>query len=301
MSTYLIISRDESKHHTGFCALGHEIHLGRTILLDMLHNNYINDNCVIVTVNLDRAFLYSKIFKNIISYNDFIKKNVDYTDVIEIWPFVVSITSELNENYVNMFEKKCNYPIKKILYEKFENNYQDLIANIDFPSIKDIDLIEKKYFVIHSRMIENKLSNNNVELNLLHLNQIVNKINEKYLYDYNIIIFTVNNSDALLDLKSRNNNIKIINKLDIYASLMNHNNCEAVISELSGAGEFAQYCHNKKIYLYSNSYEIESNKPIKVSMLQNANNTLHYNWNEHGTTDAILYKFNNIDLLLQNI
>ena len=63
MTKYLVISKPDGEFHTGFCALGHEIHLGRYILLDMLHNNYIDDSFIVVTYNLDRAFLYSKIFK----------------------------------------------------------------------------------------------------------------------------------------------------------------------------------------------------------------------------------------------
>ena len=30
--------------HTGYIALGHEIHISRYIVLDMLHNKYINNN-----------------------------------------------------------------------------------------------------------------------------------------------------------------------------------------------------------------------------------------------------------------
>ena len=101
------------------------------------------------------------------------------------------------------------------------------------------------------------------------------------------------------DINIKIDNVKyIINNIDIYASLLKNENCEFIISELSGGGEFSQYCHEKKIYLYSNSYII---KDFSSSLpLLQTNNKLHHNWNKHGTTNATLYHYKNIDELLLN-
>jgi molybdopterin converting factor small subunit len=62
---YIILSK-YSELHTYFNALGHEIHIARYILLNMLNNNYIskNNNYIskndtIVTLNNERLFLYN--------------------------------------------------------------------------------------------------------------------------------------------------------------------------------------------------------------------------------------------------
>jgi hypothetical protein len=79
---------------------------------------------------------------------------------------------------------------------------------------------------------------------------------------------------------------------------MKNENCLCVISELSGGGEISQYCHNNKIFLYGNSYGI-NNKESKLIFNENTN--LHDNWNEHGTTDATLYKFSDYKIMLEKI
>ena len=71
---YIILSKDDNVH-TGFSALGHEIHLARFILCDMLHTNFINKDDTIVTYSSDRFFLYNNFFINVISYNEYLLLN----------------------------------------------------------------------------------------------------------------------------------------------------------------------------------------------------------------------------------
>jgi len=295
---YIVVSKIENEHHTGYCALGHEIHLGRFILLDMLDKNYINTNDVVVTSNIDRFFLYSKIFKNVISCDEYSRNgNIKDENKILIWPFVVSVTRELNDSCIKKFESICNYPIREILYNNFTRDYDELLRMIDFPVIEDYNLVKNKFIVIHSRTLLLK-SNNNTNQNLIDLFKIICKINIKYP-DFDIVIFTVNDSNELLELQE-NTKIKIINKLDLYASVMNHENCECVITELSGGGEFSQFCCNTIIHMYGNSYQHIGTFSKKLSTLQNGK-TLHDDWNKHGTTDALLNYYDNVDAMLENI
>jgi hypothetical protein len=295
---YIVVSKIENENHSGFCALGHEIHLGRFILLDMLDKNYINTNDVIVTSNIDRFFLYSKIFKNIISYDEYSRNgNIKEENKILVWPFVVSIPTELSDFYIKNFESKIKYPIRNILYNNFTRDYDELLKMIDFPLIEDYNLVKNKFIVIHLRTLLLK-SNNNINQNLIDLYKIIYKINITYP-DFDIVIFTCNDSNELLKLQE-NTKIKIINKLDLYASVMNHENCECVITELSGGGEFSQFCCNTTIHMYGNSYNNIGTFSKKLSTLQNGK-FLHDDWNKHGTTDALLNYYNNIDAMLENI
>ena len=140
---YIVVSKIENENHSGFCALGHEIHLGRFILLDMLDKKYINTNDVIVTSNIDRFFLYSKIFKNIISYDEYSRNgNIKEENKILVWPFVVSIPTELSDFYIKNFESKIKYPIRNILYNNFTRDYDELLKMIDFPLIEDYNLVK---------------------------------------------------------------------------------------------------------------------------------------------------------------
>lgn len=283
-------------HHTGFTALGHEIHLGRLILLDMLHNNYIDENDVIVTCE-DRFLLYKKIFKHVITPNQYLKNDFINTNdviVLQIWPFVVSKASELNDYYIKDFESKINYPIRQKLYERFERNFDVLISKIDFPIIPDTFLPNKKFVIIHLRSLTTLKNNNNFDINYVILLRIVSKIKNKYPH---LDIYVFCSQNITLDIP----NIKVINKLDIYAALMHHDYCKAVISELSGGGEFAQYCHNNKIYLYGNSYaNLPTNVIDNISLIQNEQ-LIHTNWNMHGITNASLRWYLSVNELLEDL
>ena len=59
---YIIVSKQniENTHHA-LNALGHEIHISRFIICDMLNKQIINNNDIIVTVSEDRFFLYKNI------------------------------------------------------------------------------------------------------------------------------------------------------------------------------------------------------------------------------------------------
>jgi hypothetical protein len=291
---YIIVSKKDGIYHTGFSALGHEIHLGRYILCDMLSKNYITKDDIIVTYNIDRKFLYSNLFDNIISYEEFINDKNE-KKIIELWPFSVSMSGEIDNYYINEIKKYTDYPIEDILLNnKLENN-NILIKNIKYDTLED-NLVNKKFIILHLRHIENKINNNNIDNNnidnnIIIINEIIKTIKENYK-EINIILFTFD------EQRQFDTNIIVIHSLSKYCSLMNNNNCLCIISELSGGGEISQYCHNNKIFLYGNSYEIV-NKETTITFKEKCN--LHDNWNEHGTTDATLYKFSDYKIMLEKI
>jgi hypothetical protein len=124
---------------------------------------------------------------------------------------------------------------------------------------------------------------------------IISKIKEKYpLLD----IYIFSSKNVKLDIP----NIKIVRNLAVYASLMNHDLCKAVISEGSGGGEFSQYCHNKKIYIFGClSYGSLKNIIIPNMSLRQNEKLLHTEWPRHGVTTASLNCVLDINTLLENL
>jgi hypothetical protein len=143
---YIIVSKKEEKYHSGFSALGHEIHLSRYILCDMLNKNFITKNDTIVTLNIDRKFLYSNLFENIISCDEFIN-DTNEKKIIQLWPFSVSITQELSNFYIDEFKKNTDYPIEDILFNNKMENNNHLLKNIDYEKIED-NLINKNFIFL---------------------------------------------------------------------------------------------------------------------------------------------------------
>jgi hypothetical protein len=292
---YIIVSRKDNNYHTGFCALGHEIHLSRYLLLDIFNRNYIDkDNVIIVTVNIDRKFLYSKIFDNIISYDEFIKLNIESNNILNLCPFMTSSYIEIKKYYIDLFKLKSEYPIESILYINMKKNFEDLLKKINYQvDTYNSILLKNNYIIIHHRSINTQINNNNPNINYDITQQIIKFILKNF--DYDIIIFS---SDINIKFNNESNKLYYINSLELYCSIMTNERCIAVISELSGGGEIAQYCHNNFIYHYNNSYPIDKiNK--NLNLLQN-DNYLHYNWNLHGCTNAILIR-DNIDKIFEHM
>lgn len=141
--------------------------------------------------------------------------------------------------------------------------------------------------------MKNIISNARFDDNYNKILILISKIQDKYPF---LDIYVFSSQNVTFD----NPNIKIVNNLDMYAVLLNHNLCEAIISELSGGGEFSQYCHNKKIILYSGHYNIINRPSKKVTSLQN-NILLHTDWCLHGVTNATLQWISSFDELLYSL
>ena len=80
---FIIVSKLRGKHDS-FNALGHEIHITRFILLDLLQKNKITNDSVIVTVYKDRKFLYENLFQHVIDWDEFIKIYLDKVDTLDL-------------------------------------------------------------------------------------------------------------------------------------------------------------------------------------------------------------------------
>jgi hypothetical protein len=293
---YIVVSANYVKHHCGYNAIGHEIHLSRHILMDMYDKGYISNNDIIVTVSKFRFFFYSKIFKNIILYDDFINLNIPNNEQIRICDFMASQVEQITEDKIIEFEKNTSYPIREILYKENKRNYYHLLKEFDYPNIINNTLIENKFFLIHHRFFLYPCIDYKIDNTFEMLKKIIKRLKKNYP-NTNIIVYSLGDFNYDYDVKK-------INTLDEYASLMNHENCVALISEISGGGELAQYCHNKYIYMYGNAYEFNYIDILNNNDYLNlTNSNLHCNgsWNKKGCSNGICKRIGILDDLLDDL
>lgn len=78
-------------NYKSFCYLGHEIHLTRIILLDLLAKDIIKTDEVKIYTMKDRIFLYSKIFKYVYDYNT---KPSDSSNDLDLTPYLFTHLNE---------------------------------------------------------------------------------------------------------------------------------------------------------------------------------------------------------------
>ena len=261
-------------------ALGHEIHLSRFILFDLLIKNKISKNDTLVLYNLDRSFLYNNIFKKIISWDKYKKKYVNKYNVIKL----PSGTTDIENTLLNKLYK-FNYSFsnfkRTIKFENYINNINYINLNNNYKEI-----ISKQYYLIHLRFKFNKEK----------LIMILNKIRE--FSKCKIIIFCCANINL-----SKDYNIIFINNLQLYTSFLNNKNCVLFISEWSGGGQISQYCYNGLILYYfdcypSNGYELNYLKYQKDA--NNVHNIINA-WDFKSSTKCERKYFKTLNLMIKNL
>jgi hypothetical protein len=270
-----------SKLHISANALGHEIHLTRFILFDLLQKNIIDTDSIIVTLSKDRFFLYENIFKNIISWDIFINKNIKDDTIYKVFDLTyysdlrfmspLKIFNDLNYNLQN-FEKTD-------LLIKYINNINFTNLSLLYPN-----LLNDKFIMIHCRF------------NINNLDLIIKKIRE--YSNLNIIIYCVDNN-ITLNLP----NVYLINNLQVYASFLNNNNCDLFISEWSGGGQLSQYCYNGKILYYFNYYYLADYEKLYLQYQNDADlkTNLFNKWDFKTTTSCDRLYYKTLNELLNNI
>ena len=120
---------------------------------------------------------------------------------------------------------------------------------------------------------------------------------KKLFVNYNIIIFTSDNSLVIND-----HAVKFVSNLELYASLLNHHNCKGIISEWSGGGQLAQYCHYNDVYYYFNNYEENNYCSLKDKYQYEANNNnLYACWDFKKTTHCNIFMYQTVDILCNEL
>lgn len=291
-TTYIILSKPHTTH-SGCNALGHEIHITRFILFDLLQKKCINNETFIVTINQDRFFLYTNTFNNVIEWSDYNK----FEEIIKQESNIIDLTfySDVKNNHAMIPEfTRLNYHFD--LFEKTDKFVQDM-NNLHFCDFSDNNyvnyqnVIKEKYIVIHWRtnIFGQKSTSSALLLDIIH------KLKTKK--NINIVIFSSENLDTYIEQQ----NVYVIHNLQLFASFLQYKNCDLFISEWSGGGQLSQYCYNGKIMYFfanypSNNYEIYyNNYKIQANFKKN----IFHCWDFKTTTNCNCEYYKTINDLIE--
>lgn len=213
--------------------LGHEIHMTRYVLFDMLVQNRVTTDDVIVTLK-DRRFLYTQIFSNVI---DTLTYDTMDTSGYTIINLSLITGSDITVDRDSIFRHYQHQVLDKF----YSDHTKSLLDSIEYT--EDIVDMEGPYIVIHYRYGSDSL----------FLKNMVDKIYETYGDGMNIVIFN-NNISILKNNLEQYSRITFTEHLQTYASYLHHKNCVLFISEWSGGGQLAHYCYTGKILYYFMTY-----------------------------------------------
>jgi hypothetical protein len=271
-----------TKRYSKMC-LGHEIHMTRYVIIDMLLQNKISTDDIIVTLK-DRKFLYTNIFKNCISSEEFMKMDLNGKD----YNFINLHLLTGNDLHVTESSILQNYN-HQILKKFYTPEFKNLLNNIEYCNTGYED--EKDYVIIHHRY--------NYDINMLF--KIINKINDKM--NVNVIIFNNNISYLKDEINKYNfNNIFLIDNLQLYASYLNNDKCKLFISEWSGGGQLSQYCYDGKIMYYFNQYtDYHYIGNEKLFAKQSMETDMFQHWDFKNARNIDINMFRTLDEIIYNI
>jgi len=280
---------------SGHPCFGHDLHISRLIILDLLNKEIINTNDTII-ITKERQFLYDNIFKNVITFNEFVEK-INSNEIVFnekeviflpkiVWDFFKgNLTHNNNSLYTNF-----NYNIFNSEYwnKKLENN----ILNINkYPINENLNnLIENKFILFIIRTKEEE------DLCMEHCNQlklIKDKINNKY----KIILYCLKDSriDEIISKDLYDYKIKNIHE---FITLIMNDNCLYLIGEISGLLESSYYYHGKNLTILEYSSFYKGDKLVKKNLFKE---NIFAVWNQKYIEPINYKKFINFDEVINNI
>jgi hypothetical protein len=298
-----------SPTHSEFNALGHEIHISRYILLDMLHQHYITYLDTIVTLYADRKFMYSVLFNNVITYDEFLVVLQISAPIQTLNLCMLSYTPTITEDRLKQFEDISNYPIRTYIPEhifnycnlnkpavlaRCEHNFDYLLNHMNYTDISQFaHHTQSKFIVIHHRVVTKNqpghVIKDDSECDNI-LTRLINSVKHKYATIFVFINKEINHIQT--------ENVIYINKLDIYASLLAHNNCNGIISEWSGGGQLSHYCHSNRVFYYFDHYAENNYCVYKDNYIIAAKQGIYDAFDFHKTRELQLIMYKNIDELI---
>jgi hypothetical protein len=234
--------------------LGHEIHVGRNIVVDMISKKFLlqsEGDCVITGLS-DRRFLYESLLSPHHVFDFSILPELKYpiqppkspSDYLSLSSsFFTKINQFSDFQIINLSDYAlpptyCTFgtssEMSRVGYNVPDQYWNDdfikLAQNFNFSSENEINLVIPKelplFIIIHHRY--------SASIDKLKL------ILESLPLELNKIIFT-SHTEYLKTLLQNTSNIFFTDDLKVYSTLLKDIRCKLLISEWSGAGQVAQY------------------------------------------------------------
>jgi hypothetical protein len=276
---YQLLARDRT-------ALGHEMHITRIILLDLLCKGFIDTNVHVYT-QADRVFMYSKIFSNVIVFN---KYEHDVHCMINLTDYGHCPNIDKRAN--------CSSKLVDIGYDNTgpyrSEKFLKLCNTMDLLSVQ----MSTQFIVIHFRITDVVETHTNQTLS--DLEKLITWSQKRLPEDGYIVVFSSVNYESQIKTFQ---NVIFIDNLQLFASYLDHDHCLMCVSEWSGAGQLAQYLTKGAIYYYFNYYGsmgYEDNYEEYYSLANSENSTVYTHWDFKKTTDAKVVMFKDFQTLLEH-
>jgi len=203
--------------------LGWETHYPHIEIKKLLLEGKFNNEVDFIVTHEDRMFLYSKDFKNVISYSTFKKINPDESQI----------------------EKYCmEFVSDKSFFHQNVPNHKELVINLDFCSLENFD-VSSPFYIIHPRLRDwNQVRNICGDF----WKKITSHFEQKNMKGF---VFGKEGKGF------ENENLKHVS-LREYCSLAHHENCKFVVGSMSGGTMIMQFCSNPQAKIFvilSTGYE----------------------------------------------
>jgi hypothetical protein len=229
--------------------LGWEIGVSRVAIIQKLLNNEIsNEDTTVVTLK-DRMFMYQSIFKNVISYEDFI--NLNHSDI--------EIVTSLSEH---------DYMIENHMYPVDMSNTKLIEKILDTKKEVITENLSKPFFMIHYR--ERPWCNYR---NISHDDyiRIIEKINS---LGFDFFVYG-KNSESIG--KKYNKKELTLSEANTYLS---HDNCVGVIGPLSGGTMISVLSCKKTHHVLDVGFQNRNDHPLYHGIATNfiGANIINYNF-----------------------
>lgn len=253
------ISGNDSADLAVYFELGWEVVGSRLDAIKLLRTDKIsNESTTIVTID-DRKFMYTSMFKNVISWDEFRKRRdnneIGIFDTIEDWtqtrPF-----SFLNPNHdFEFWENRDASPQANSRYSRYEQDYDYIVNGFTkndeiTRNLKD----DEKYYVACLRFRDhcNFRSSPEVWWSLL-LDKIIAETGRK--------VFLVGHGSEKF---VKNEKMKHVEKLQDYVTLIQDSRCRAVIAQSTGTCGLAFSASKSPIHWidHANVSFINENNPV---------------------------------------
>lgn len=234
--------------------LGHELHVSRSIVCDMLSRGFIEPGLgdSVVTGLPDRKFFYQALFgtERVFDFSELpgiaspIRPPKVFSEYLNIGSDFFTNTSYFNNfDIINLTEYAfpptyCTYiansEMKAIGYEVpdryYDKKFKEISQKFEFSAEHEVFEIAPAsvdmFVIIHHRYGSP----------IDHLLKLISK----FPPDLPKFIFTGNPTNISADLHAVGN-IVVIDSLQVYATLLHDPRCRLLISEWSGGGQIAQY------------------------------------------------------------
>lgn len=224
-----------------YTELGWELMVSRLAYIRDLHKGIWTPEDTVVTIG-DRKFLYSKIAKNVIDFEELIETE----DVFRYTEDHVCKAEDLGELH-------DDYLCKRIDHYKYQEHKCDILK-VDYSNVEEKYQIQERFSGALVR-IRNWCPERN--LNDCNYTLVINELKSKYKQ---VFVFGIGSERFWKD-----KNVIYIDNLQDWASVMHHPLCDVIVAPASGGSAVCQICCNSNLLLIQNCLYLCERSPLHFS------------------------------------